>query len=642
MSISSVVEDGGTDAPGRGVGHEARLIVNSMPGLGWSADPSGRFVHFGLRAREYAGIPADADGIGGEDGFGWTHLLHPDDVDRATGAWLRCVDSGDPFETEFRIRRCDGSHRWFRASAQAACDGQGRTTGWYGTMIDIEEQRQVQEALGRSERQLRLLVDTIPALAWSTTSDGEVSYASRRMLDYLGLSGEEPFPMPVDAMHPDDVPAFRRAWAAAAEAGSPLAFTCRLRRGDGDYRWHEGRAEPVRDQSGRVIQWCGVNIDVDERQKVEEALRTSAQQLRLLIETIPALVWCVTPEGEPSYLSKQLMGLTQAELESPDGTWLGGAIQAFVHPDDAPALRESLMHSFRTGDPFRMKYRHRRSDGIYRWVEGRALALRAGDGRIVQWYGVLVDIDDETRGQEELRRAQDRLARASQLTSLAELSASIAHEINQPLAAVVTTSHACQHWLSADPPNIPRALAASERIIRDANGAAAVVNRIRALFQRSEAARQPADMNEVIAEVCQLLRGELAARNVRVETDLERNLPPALVDRVQMQQVLVNLIRNGIDAVASPDGASRPLSLRSRRDDAGRIVIEVRDEGAGVLDTERIFEPFFTTREFGMGMGLTIARRIVEAHDGRLWAAPNQPAGAVFTFAIPAEEGEPP
>ncbi|TXL71378.1 GHKL domain-containing protein [Vineibacter terrae] len=216
------------------------------------------------------------------------------------------------------------------------------------------------------------------------------------------------------------------------------------------------------------------------------------------------------------------------------------------------------------------------------------------------------------------------------------MAASIAHEVNQPLAAIVANSHACRRWLSADPPNLDRGRTTLERIIRDANAAAELISRIGGLFSRGGArARTSVDINQVINAVWQSMADEIATKNVRVVIELDRDLPPARADRIQIQQVLVNLIRNALDALDTGADNARSLRIRSLRDEAGTIRVEVRDNGIGLNEFEQIFEPFFTTKKHGMGMGLAICRSIIESHDGRLWAAPNKPGGTTFVFTLP-------
>jgi C4-dicarboxylate-specific signal transduction histidine kinase len=260
--------------------------------------------------------------------------------------------------------------------------------------------------------------------------------------------------------------------------------------------------------------------------------------------------------------------------------------------------------------------------------------MRNAEGAVVQWNVICLDIDSEVRVQEQLRLAQENLARQTQAASLAELSASIAHEVNQPLAAVVANSHACQRWLTANPPNIERAQKTVERIIRDANSAADVVSHIRALFKQSiETRRTDTTLSSVIAEALDLMAEEAGRHRVRINTGIERDLPLLALDRVQIQQVLVNLMRNGMDAMDSV-ASDRVLGVRVRR--LGDVVqTEISDRGQGVEFPERIFEPFFTTKGHGMGMGLAICRSIVESHGGRLWVETNEPHGATFLFTLP-------
>ncbi len=251
------------------------------------------------------------------------------------------------------------------------------------------------------------------------------------------------------------------------------------------------------------------------------------------------------------------------------------------------------------------------------------------DRRDVNW-----EIDSLIR-EEALRTMRSRLERATQLATVAEVSAAIAHEVNQPLAAVVANASACLRWLSAVPPNLERARLTAERIARDANSASEVVNRVRALFKQSTLAAIPLNLNEVIEEVRQLMLDEISGGNVSIETDLERDLPRTLADRVQMQQVIVNLVHNGIEAMEATMHVPKILSIRSRREGIHHVRVEVCDRGSGLQDPENAFKPFFTTKKTGMGMGLAICRSIIEAHQGRLWATQNEGCGATLCFTLP-------
>jgi hypothetical protein len=248
---------------------------------------------------------------------------------------------------------------------------------------------------------------------------------------------------------------------------------------------------------------------------------------------------------------------------------------------------------------------------------------------------LLIDIDDRKNTEEALRITQARLSRATQTATVGELAGSIAHEINQPLAAVVTNGHACLRWLTAEPPNLGKAREAAERIVRDGKEAGEVVRRIRALFRRAALEKVALDLNDVIGEVLRLLGGETTKRRVTVETSLETAIPPVVADRVQLQQLVLNLLINGLDAMDEVADRPRKLCISSRRHCETSALVEIRDSGAGLKDPDKIFEAFFTTKEKGMGMGLTICRSIVEAHDGRLWASPAEGAGAIFHFTLP-------
>ena len=253
---------------------------------------------------------------------------------------------------------------------------------------------------------------------------------------------------------------------------------------------------------------------------------------------------------------------------------------------------------------------------------------------MVSWYAVKIDIHDTREMEEALRSTRRKLSAAMQIATVAELSASIAHEINQPLASVVTNAHAAETWLSHDPPNLERAHATLGRIIRDGHSAAEVVKRIRALFKEAAPVKGPLDLNQIVAEVLRVLSDELRDNSVIVEKELEPDLPMIDADHVQIQQTLINLVHNATEAMSGVTDRAKSLLLSSRRQ-GEELLIQVRDNGSGIKDPTVIFEPFFTTKESGMGMGLSISRSIIEAHGGRIWATANEDAGTAISFTLP-------
>jgi hypothetical protein len=260
--------------------------------------------------------------------------------------------------------------------------------------------------------------------------------------------------------------------------------------------------------------------------------------------------------------------------------------------------------------------------------------------RVTQWYGLLIDIDDRKNIEEALRRTETRLSRATQIATVGELAASIAHEINQPLGAVVANGYACLRWLSTESPNLAKAREAAERIVRDGKETGEVVARTRALFKRTQQQHVVLDLNNLINEVIRLLGAESSRRRVAIEAELQRDLQSVLGDRVQIQQLILNLLMNGLDAMDSVTDRPKKIVIRSQQNDLTTALVEIEDSGIGLADCEKVFDPFFTTKENGMGMGLAICRSIVEGHNGKLWATPNETFGATFCFTLPVYTNE--
>jgi PAS domain S-box-containing protein len=616
-----------------GRGGNRNLVLESIPGMMVVYTRNGKLRYRNRQAVEYFGAGAEHLGKHADtQGWEFSEVVHPDGREPIVNDWLRCLKTGEPMVTTCRMRRWDGAYRWFERRAQPRWDNHNQIVCWHVLYFDIHDRKTAEEGLIANEQTLRLMTEAIPALVVRAAPAGNVDYVNQRVLDFVGSSLEDFINLTwAEFLHPDDVDEVRRRWYQALEDGTPVDTLFRFRRADGVYRWFAGRGNPLCDPDGKVVNWYTVLLDIDDRKKAEEALIDSERSLRLIIEAIPAFVWRTSAAGENDYSNQRLLNYTGGSLEEFSGSrWVRN-----IHPDDVEETRRVFQRALETGIPYRTFFRLRRLDGVYRWFDVRGDPLRDKDGRILSWYGLLFDIDDSRRISEELRQTRSRLSGAMQLATVAELSASIAHEINQPLAAVVANGEACQTWLSKSPPNIERARLTAERIVRDGKSAAEVVSRIRRLFKQSAPVKTLLDLNGVIHEVIHLMSDEISKNAVTAETELDPALPAALADRVQMQQVLINLVSNAIESMEGALGHSKVLSIRSGLRERNTIWIAVQDRGAGISDPESIFDPLYTTKENGMGMGLSICRTIVQAHGGHLWAARNEDIGTTLSFTIP-------
>jgi PAS domain S-box-containing protein len=359
-----------------------------------------------------------------------------------------------------------------------------------------------------------------------------------------------------------------------------------------------------------------------------------SDERRRLIDALPGLVWTANSDGICDYFNQPWLNYAGLPLDEV----IVKGWQIVVHPDDLPLIEAAWNTCLATGAPGEADARLRRFDGEYRRFSNRASPLINEAGRLVGWCGINTDIENRTRAEEALTRARAELNHVARATALSALTASIAHEVNQPLTAIIANASACLRMLAADPPNIEGARATAQRTIRDGDRAAEVIHRLRALFARKEPRMEPVDPNDAAREVLMLSSAELQRRRVIVRSDFAEDLPAVHGDRVQLQQVILNLVLNAADAMSAVDDRPRDLLVATARDDDGCVRLSVTDAGAGFdsADVDRLFDPFFTTKAEGMGIGLSISRSIVESHEGRLTAAANDGPGATFSFSIPA------
>jgi PAS domain S-box-containing protein len=355
-------------------------------------------------------------------------------------------------------------------------------------------------------------------------------------------------------------------------------------------------------------------------------LRREERKLREAIETIPAMALILGPDGAVQFRNRRWIeytGLSQ----------LGNA-QGFektaIHPEDLDRIVRRLGASFASGEPFEDEMRIRRTDGEYRWFLTRAVPLRDKRGKVLKWYGAATDIQDRKRVEELLAD----LAHTNRVSILGELAASISHELKQPISSTVMDAQASLRWLNRDQPDLDQVRRATAAILKDGRLAVDIIDRLRSLYKKTAPQRESVDLGEIIGEMVLLLRSQANEHAVSIRTDLATDLPKITADRVQLQQVLMNLMLNGIEAMKETGGV---LTVKTGQCDGGQVLISVSDTGEGlpVGKVDEIFNAFFTTKPQGSGMGLAISRSIVESHGGRLWATAHDGRGAMFHFTLP-------
>ncbi len=698
-----------------------------------------------------------------------SRIFHPEDLKKLEAARERARSDGAPFETEARIRGKDGAYRWFLIRDNALRDEQGRILRWYGTRTDIEDRKRAEEEVRRGEDRLRVVIDTIPTLVWSARPDGSVDFINQRWGEYTGLSLEEGLGWKLGAvLHPDDGARFMNEWLATLSSGEPMRIEVRVPKADGEYRWLLVRNVPLRDGLGNIIKWYGSGIDIDDRKRAEDALRRSEAYLAESQRLTNTCSWAVEgknrelvywsdamyrvfgfdpQQGFPSHdriwerihledraavkansdkvfrekvdcefeyrvvlpggivrhihalghpvlnaegelievvgtdidvterkqaeqaLRRNQAYLAEAQRLSHTGSfacnpetgktlyWSEELFRIFgldpqrgvpgsddysqlVHPEDRDRVSEGCLQGFRDKAQFSQEYRLLLHDGTVKHLHVLWHPVLDTAGELVEYVGTAADVTERKRAEEErerLRQLETDLAHMNRVTMLGELASSLAHEINQPIAAAITSANACLRWLAHDPPDLERARAAIIRIEKDGSRAAEIIQRLRAFYKKGAPPhRELVDINKVVVEMLGLLRNEATLHSIALRTGLTPQLPPIMADRVQLQQVLMNLMLNGIEAMSDEAGE---LMIRSQKAENGFLLISVSDTGVG-LPTEKadlIFNAFYTTKPLGTGMGLAISRSIIEAHGGRLWATANAGRGATFHFTVRAE-----
>jgi PAS domain S-box-containing protein len=605
-----------------------RRVIDTIPTLAWCNLADGPNEFLSRRWHEYTGLSPEES-----HGWGWQVAFHPEDLPALMKTWQELLVSGEAGEIEARLRRHDGIYRWFLIRVEPFRDDNGKIDRWYGTSTDIEDRKQAEQALQSSQRNLSSIINTMPTFAWSARPDGSADFLNDRWLHYAGLTSEQALGWKwISAIHPDDVNHLADYWRSIMITGEPGEIEVRIRRYDGEYRWFLIRANAVRDESGTIVKWYGTNTDIDDRKRAEARVEqaylrlTEAQRLSKTGSFITDLLADDHDWSEEAYRIFEFDPSTKVTVQM---------IRDIVHQEDLPTF-DAVIARGMTGTDVDFVIRIVLPRDAVKHIRGMARVMTQAGGHPL-FIGALQDVTENKAAEAALDRARSELAHVARVSTLNALTASIAHEINQPLSGIITNAGTCLRMLNGDPPNIDGARETARRTLRDGNRASDVIARLRALFTKKEFTLEPLDLNEATREVIALSLSDLQRNRVVVRSELAEDIPRVIGDRIQLQQVTLNLLRNASDAMVSVEDRPRELLIRTRREEGDRVRLSVRDAGVGVnpQDLEKLFDAFYTTKSGGMGIGLFVSRSIIERHRGRLWADLNDGHGVTFSFYIP-------
>jgi PAS domain S-box-containing protein len=604
------------------------LVIDTIPAHVWSARPDGSIDFINQRLLEFLGRSM-------EDilASGWDSLVHPDDVTRVVGEWAAAVATGEPMESEARLRRMDGDYRWLLIRNVPLRDQLGNIASWYGTAIDIEERHQAEEALRRSEGYLADAQKLTRTGSWAWNVDTRHSvYWSQENYRLFGFDPEGGIPSDeafYQRIHPEDRDRVRReVFLERPDEGSHFDVEFRIVLSDGAIKYVRSTGHPVRNISGQLLEYVGTSIDETERKRGEQATR---------------LLAAVVESSHDAIVSKDLNGIITSWNKGAERLFGYAAEEAvgqnitLIIPLDRRDEERAIIERLKRGERVdHFETVRMRKDGSLLDVALTISPMKDAAGRIVGASKLARDITERKRSEEALRQAQADLAHLSRVTTMSELTASLAHEIRQPISAAMTNAKTCLRWLGRDDPNLAEGREAAARMINDVTRAADIISRISLLFKKGALEQELVDVNEVIREMIVLLRSEANRYAISIRIELAEDLPKVMADRVQLQQVFMNLMLNGIDAMKEAPGEGE-LLIKSEASDA-QLLISVSDTGVGLPpeQADQIFKAFFTTKDNGTGMGLPISRSIIESHGGRLWATVVPGSGATFQFTLPA------
>jgi PAS domain S-box-containing protein len=572
--------------------------------------------------------------------------MHPDDFPETLNAFSHAIQTGTPWQAVHRLRRADGEYRWHHARGEPLRDGEGRIVQWYGLTIDIDEQKKAEDRLRRSESYLAEAQALSHTGSWAYDPVArKIPYWSEECYRIWGFDPVQGLPdndVAFRRIHPDDRDRVYHEAMEARRQKRDYTLEFRILLPDGTLRYVEAIGHHLFSEQGEIIEVVGTNVDVTERKKAEDQLRRSESYLAEA-QRLSHTGTCVFDARTMLYLywsneCYRIWGLDPLQgLPSRETVWQR------IHPDDRDRVWEGVEEALRRKKDYEGEFKIVLPEGTVKYLAASMQHLFAADGEIVEVIGTHVDVTERKRAQEEhekLRQLESDLAHMNRLGIMGEQAASLVHEITQPIATARNNARAAMNFLDREPPNLSEVRGALGGIVGDADRAREIIDRIRDHIRKAPPRKALFDINHAIDEVIVLGRSAITKNGVSVQTRLAEELFPVEGDRVQLQQVVLNLVLNAVEAMSSVEAGQRELLISTEQSQGNGVLVTVRDSGPGIdpAHLECVFEAFYTTKSSGVGMGLSICRSIIDAHGGRLWADANEPRGAVFQFTFPTAE----
>jgi PAS domain S-box-containing protein len=605
-----------------------RALVTASVDMIWRTDAEGNTLFASPSWLELTGQTEEE-----LKGLGWLVAIHPDERDRTVACWRTAAAARRSYEQEFRVRASDGTYRHCLSRGVPIVDDDGSIREWVGTNTDITARREAEIALREGQERYRLATAAGGVGVWDIDLETGDMYIDPELKALLGFEDHE-IPNRLEdwtrRAHPDDIGHAQALFEAHLDGRTPqFESEHRMLHRDGSVRWFLARGRAVR-IPGSCTRVVGTDTDVTERRQAADALRAVQARHQAMLRAIPDLIFVLNKDGV--YVDHHAPD--PARIAIPPGQFLGRHVREVLPPELADRVARSIEQVLATGEAVGLHYE---------------LSLpgdtRSREARVVPYdtdkvLCIVRDRTDQKRAEDETRQLRDELAHIGRVTSLGALTGSIAHEINQPLAAIMANAQAALRMLANGNADLPELRETLADIVADDRRAGDVLQRLRALLTKEAPRSVPLDLKAILEDVLPLVHSDTVMRRITLDVRLASDLPAVRGDRVQLQQVALNLLLNAFEAVAGLEADRRRVVLAADRED-GSVVLSVADQGPGIApgDVARVFEPFFTTKPEGMGLGLPICQTIAAAHGGVLIAAPNAGVGVTFALRLPIAAG---